>query len=360
MLVVDAHADLAWNALTFGRDYTLPAYVTRERERGTPTPARNGDTLHGLADWLAGRVALLFGTLFASPKRLAPDGWDTQSYRTPAEAHRVYARQLDYYARLIDSREVLRWVRTRADLEAVLATWHQPDLTRRRIGLVTLMEGADGIREPQEAEWWQARGVRIIGPAWSATRYSGGTGAPGPLTPAGRQLLSRMADLGLMLDIAHMSDESALEALDRFPGVVVCSHANPRALLKAPARPERHLSDEAIRRLAERGGVIGVVPFNRFLDSRWTPAEGKRAVTLNHVLAAIDHICQVTGSASHVGLGCDFDGGFGVQATPLEIDTSADLLKLAGRLRERGYTETDAANVLGLNWVAALRRGLPG
>lgn len=359
MFLVDAHADLAWNALTFGRDYTLPAHVTRERERGTLTPTRNGDTLHGLADWLAGRVALIFGTLFVSPKRLAVGDWDTECYRDPAEAHRLYARQLDYYARLTDSREVFRWVRTRADLEAVLATWAQPDLAQRRIGFVTLMEGADGIREPKEAEWWLERGVRIIGPAWTATRYSGGTGEPGPLTAEGRRLLGHMADLGLMLDVSHMSDESCLQALDLFPGVVLASHANPRTLLKAPARPERHLSDEMIRRLAERGGVMGMVPYNRFLDSAWTPSDGKRTVTLAHVVAAIDHVCQVTGAASHVGLGCDFDGGFGVQATPAEIDTVADLPLLADLLRQRGYTEPDIAGVLGQNWVALLRRGLP-
>ena len=107
------------------------------------------------------------------------------------------------------------------------------------------------------------------------------------------------------------------------------------------------------------GGVIGVVPFNRFLSARWQPADGKEAVTLAAVLDMIDHICQVTGSAAHVGLGSDFDGGFGVENTPAEIDTVADLQKLDGLLKARGYADRDVAAILGQNWIEVLRRGLP-
>jgi membrane dipeptidase len=249
-------------------------------------------------------------------------------------------------------------IRGRGDLEAVLASWQMADEAQRRVGLVTLMEGADGIREPQEAEWWMERGVRIVGLAWSATRYAGGTGAPGPLTPDGRQLLNRMADLGLILDLSHASDESYLEALDRFEGVVIASHANPRACIKAPRRPERFLTDEMIRRLAERGGVVGVVPYNSFLRSEWQVSDGK-TIPLDDVIKMIDHICQVTGRAAHVGLGSDFDGGFGVASTPAEIDTVADLQKIGPALTARGYSEKDVAAILGQNWIEILRRGLP-
>lgn len=359
-LIVDAHLDLAWNALTFGRDYTRPALVTREREAGTRTPALNGNTLLGLADLLLGRTAIIFGALFAAPKRRQASEWETQVYADDAEAHRLYARQLDYYHRLADESRVFQLIGSKNDLETVLSSWQSDDLTKRRIGIVPLMEGADGIRDPKEAEWWLERGVRIIGPAWAGTRYAGGTGEPGPFTPEGRRLLNVMADLGLMLDLAHLSDEAYFEALDRFPGVTLASHANPRALLRNPPRPERFLSDEMIRRLAERRGVIGVVPYNRFLNSNWTRSDGKMRVTLDAVAAAIDHICQVTGSAAHVGLGSDFDGGFGVEGTPAEIDTHADLQKLEAKLAERGYGRKDIESIMSGNWIELLRRGLPG
>lgn len=358
-LIVDAHLDLAWNALTFGRDYSRPALVTRELEQAGPTPQHNGQTLVGLADLLLGRVAVLFGTLYAAPQRLRMGDWDTAAYRDSAEARRVYMRQLEYYERLMDEHPVFQPVRTRRDLEAVLASWDGDDLARRRIGIVLLMEGADGLREPREAEWWQERGVRLIGPAWAGTRYAGGTGEPGPLTDDGRQLLEIMAGLGLILDLSHLSDEGCLEALDRFAGRIVATHANPRALLKDPRRPERFLTDEMLRRLAERGGVAGIVPYNRFLKADWAPADGKAAVPLSQVVAAVDHICQVTGSAAHVGIGSDFDGGFGAASTPAEIDTIADLQRLGPALAERGYRPDDVAAILGGNWLRVLREALP-
>jgi membrane dipeptidase len=358
--IVDAHQDLAYNALTFGRDYSRAALATREREHGTDTIGRNGHTLLGLAEYLLGHVGVIFGALFAAPARRKQGDWDTQVYADAAEAHRVYARQLDYYQRLADEHEVFRLIATKSDLESVLATWQGDEFAKRRIGLVPLMEGADGIREPKEAEGWMERGVRIVGLAWAGTRYAGGTGEPGPLTPEGRRLLDVMADLGLMLDLSHASDESFLEALDRFPGVALASHSNPRARVKNPARPERFLSDEMIRRLAARGGVIGVVPCNRFLKADWKTGDPKTAVTLDTLASAVDHICQVTGSAAHAGLGSDFDGGFGVESTPAEIDTVADLQKLAPVLAARGYSQRDITGIMGDNWLALLRRGLPG
>ncbi len=373
-LIVDAHEDLAWNALTFGRDYSRSALATRQAERNGLAPAHNGNTLLGLPEYLLGHVAVVFSTLFVSPLHRKQGDWDVLTYADAREAHHRYAAQLDYYERLVDEHEQFTLIRGRRDLEAVLATWPGDDssvaelapgvspgpaLGRQRVGLVPLMEGADGIREPKEVEGWMERGLRIVGLAWAATRYAGGTGEPGPLTPEGRQLLEVLAGLGLILDLSHASDASFLEALERFEGTVIASHANPRARVQGTKYPERFLTDEMILRLAGRGGVIGIVPFNRFLKTGWESSDGKQAVTLAAVTAMIDHVCQVTGSAAHVGIGSDFDGGFGVESTPAELDTVADLQLVGPALRARGYSEKDVAAVLGQNWIELLRRGLP-
>ncbi|MCC7362554.1 MAG: membrane dipeptidase [Anaerolineales bacterium] len=358
-LIVDAHQDLAWNALTFGRDVSRSVAATRAAEAGAEAATRNGHTLLGLPEYLAGQVAVIFGTLFVSPARHASALWDAQAYATPEQAHQLAGRQLDYYHRLADEHPEFVLIENRARLEKVLATWNGPYKAGRRIGVVPLMEGADPIRVPEEVEAWYARGIRILGLAWAATRYAGGTGEPGPLTNDGRRLLELMAAVGMILDVSHCSDEACLEALDRYPGVVIASHANPRALLKDFGRPERMLTDAMIERLAEAGGVVGIVPYNRFLRADWTPAAGKDAVTLDAVVAMIDHVCQLTGSAAHVGIGSDFDGGFGVERVPAEIDTVADLQKLDPALRARGYSPADVAAILGGNWISVLRRGLP-
>jgi membrane dipeptidase len=70
-------------------------------------------------------------------------------------------------------------------------------------------------------------------------------------------------------------------------------------------------------------------------------------------------VCQIAGDARHVGLGSDYDGGFGLESVPDGVDTIADLGKLAAILAEKGYTETDCAAVLGENWLSVLRRVLP-
>ncbi|MFQ5410217.1 MAG: dipeptidase [Anaerolineales bacterium] len=358
MFIVDAHEDIAWNALTFRRDYNGSALAIRSAEARTEIPRQNGLAMLGRPEWLLGRVGVVFGTLFVAPCRSSLGAWDTQCYRDAAEAHKLAQAQLDYYHRLADEEELFTIIRTTADLDAVIQSWDSDDLALRRIGIVVLMEGADPISEPAEAEYWFEQGVRLIGPAWTGTRYSGGTGQPGPLTPLGHELLDVMADLGVVLDLSHLSEESFDQALDRFEGVAIASHANPRRMADLKY-PERALTDAQIRALAARDGVIGVVPFNRFLRTLWTATDGKQAVTVQRVADAIDHIFQVTGSSAHAGIGSDFDGGFGAESTPAEIDTVADLQTIAGALHARGYAADDVERVMSANWLRVLREGLP-
>ena len=351
MYIVDAHEDIAWNALVLGRDVRHSALKTRHLEQDTDVPQRNGLCMVGLPEWLAGGIAVVCGSLFVAPaSRASPE---PHTYTTAEEAHALGQAQLDYYHRLADECDQIALIGTRADLDSVLTSWESEI---PQVGIVPLMEGADPIREPAEAEMWFERGVRLVGLSWrTGSRYAGGDAAPGPLTDAGRELLGVMADLGLILDVSHLAEGSFFEAVDRFEGRVVATHANPRARVPGP----RQLSDEMIRRLAERDGVIGIVPFNRFLRPGWAKGDPKGTVTVADVAAAIDHVCQVVGDAAHVGLGSDFDGGFGAESAPAEIDTVADLARIGPALGELGYGEEDIAAVLGSNWLRVLRAALP-
>src|SRR5690606_9455364 len=122
------------------------------------------------------------------------------------------------------------------------------EMAQHRQGLVLLMENADPILEPRQFEEWYERGVRIVGPAWEGTRYCGGTGQPGGLTAVGRELLEVMASFNAILDLSHMAEQSFLESLDLYEGILIASHSNPRRFRNT----DRHLSDTMIRRLAER------------------------------------------------------------------------------------------------------------
>jgi len=356
-MIVDAHEDIAWNALALGRDVRRSAHEIRRLEQGSDIPQHNGTRMVGLPEWLAGEVAVVFGTVFAEPARRAHP--KPYTYTTAEEAHQLAQAQLDYYHRLADEREqtaqtgTIRLVGTRADLDAVLASRGSE---KPQVGIVPLMEGADPIREPAEVEAWFERGLRLVGLSWiSGSCYAGGDASPGPLTDEGRELLAAMADLGLILDVSHLAEESFVEAMDRFEGRVVASHANPRA--RVPGR--RQLSDAMIRRLVERNGVIGTVLYNAHLRPGWSKGDPKDTVTIADVAAAIDHVCQVAGDVAHVGLGSDFDGGFGAESAPLGLDTVADLGRVAPALGEMGYGEEDIAAVLGGNWLRLLREALP-
>lgn len=360
-LIIDSHCDLAWNMLNFGRDYTRSASDTRLAEKDTTIPDMNGDSLIGWPDYQRGQVAIVFSTLFASPIRAKVGDWEKTCYSTYDEAHRVYLDQLHLYHQLADSKpDQFRLLFNQKDLRDHMTEWQSSSKTGHPVGLVALMEGADGIRNPDELAEWHELGLRVIGLAWAGTRYSGGTREPGPLTDDGRRLLKAMADFNFTLDLSHMDEQAALQALDLYPGPIIATHVNCLALLPGFAS-NRHFSDHTLQRIIERGGVIGTVPFNNFLKTGWKRLGGSRReeVPLDVVAAHIDHVCQLAGDASHSGIGSDFDGGFGLQSVPPEIDTIADLQKLAPLLGARGFSETDVTNILGGNWLNFLRRSLP-
>ncbi len=344
--IVDAHEDIAFNALSHGRDFRLSVAAKRAHERANPIAdggliaGMSQSVMLGLPEHQRGGVGLVFGTIFVPPGDAA---WMTAS----GEA------QLDYYTSLAAQDVGVRIVASQAQLATLRADWTSADVAARPLGLVLLMEGADPLPDPSALQGWFDRGLRVLGPAWRGTRYAGGTRAPGPLTELGLQLLDEMARLGMVLDVSHLAEESFWQALDRFPGTIIASHANCRAFVPT----DRQLSDDMIRALAARDAVIGTVLANQFLVDGWTPADGP--VTLDAVVRHIDHIATLTGSARHCALGSDFDGGFGVESTPVELDSVADLGKLAPVLEAHGYAPADIEGILGGNWLNLLRRALP-
>ena len=362
-LIIDAHQDLAWNIVNLGRDYTRSAYEIRIDEKNTPIPAYNGNTLLGWPQYQQAHVAIVFGTLYCTPRRVDNGQYPIQLYDTPQEAHQCYRQNLDAYQRLADQHPgKFRLLFNQAELTTHLEQWETHLAASQDppppVGIVILMEGADGIQTPQEVEDWFAWGVRLIGPAWAGTRYCGGTREPGPLTKLGYALLDQMADVGMVLDISHMDHQSARQALDHYAGQVIASHANAEALITG-IPINRHLKDETIRQLIDRQGVMGIVPVNHFLDWHWRDHGGREAIGLDQYIAQIDHVCQIAGNTRHVAIGTDFDGGFGVELVPHEIDTIADLPKLIPHLEEKGYNQDDIKRIFHGNWLRILKHNLP-
>ena len=355
MILVDGHLDLAFSWVCFGRDPRRSALEHREREGDLANERWRGRCMVGLPEMRRGRVGVIFPTIFLAPKSLGQTPGDPSRviYEGAAEANRFGRLQLDRYRELHDDAQSgFRMIGTRADLDEVIAGW-DGDATGE-VGMVPLLEGADPIRDPAELpEWWEA-GLRIVGLAWRGTRYSGGTGEPGPLTALGRELVPAIAEQGMILDLSHAAEEAFFQALELSEGAVIASHSNPRAMCDT----DRQLSDRMIRAIADRDGVIGSVPFNMMLVEDWR-GSGKPAVPMARVAEAMHHTAEVAGRHDVVAIGSDFDGGFGADDAPEGFDTIADLPRLADALSDRGFPDGEIRDMLGGNWIRFLERALP-
>jgi membrane dipeptidase len=177
-------------------------------------------------------------------------------YHTSEEAEAQALTQIGLHEGW-DEQGRVRVLRSVNDLDHHLCLWRHD----RKPGLVLLMEGADPIVHVRDLpKWWQ-RGVRMIGLTFGDTNYGRGvaggstTFKQGGLTSQGFDLLGQIAEVGFIWDISHLAEEGVWQGLELDFPRVCASHANARALDPT----DRHLSDEVIRVVAERDGVIGLV-----------------------------------------------------------------------------------------------------
>ena len=349
MLVFDAHLDLAWNAIDWNRDLTLPVAQIREHERGVTGVARGANTV-SFPEMRRGEVGISIATLLA--RALRPVLPAVQRYASMEAAHAAAHGQLAYY-RVMCRRGLLRWIRGAADLERHLDEWNRSPGTAP-LGFILSMEGADPVLDPDEVgEWWD-EGLRIIGPAhYGVSPYAHGTATEGGLLPLGRPLLRAMERVGMILDVTHLADQSFWEALDVFGGPVLASHHNCRALVPG----DRQLADDQIKALVQRDAVIGMA-FDAWMMYRgWIRGETMpEVVALEAIVQHIDHVCQLAGDARHVGIGSDLDGGFGREQCPRDLDTIMDLQRGAELLERRGYDQGAIEGVMHENWLSFFRR----
>jgi Zn-dependent dipeptidase, microsomal dipeptidase homolog len=353
MLIIDAHLDLAWNALEWNRNIQHSVYTIRTGESNLSGAGRGQGTV-ALPEMRKGRVALCFATLLARSTGRAVPSLD---YSSPYQAYAVAQGQLAYYHALAEAGEI-RLVTNREELDQHISAWQewegQTDLVQPRPGLVISMESADPILVPEQLAAWKEAGVRIIGPAhYGPGRYAGGTSTELGLGFEGRQLLREMERLGILLDLTHLSDEAFWEALDCFGGFVLASHNNCRALVPH----QRQFDNKQIRATLSRDGVIGVAFDNWMIRPGWTRgAKDNIQVTLAHVTEHIDYICQLAGNSQHAAIGSDLDGGFGREQSPSDLDTIEDVQHIGEILSKRGYRDGDIASIMHGNWLRLLRK----
>ncbi|MBQ2553613.1 MAG: membrane dipeptidase [Prevotella sp.] len=154
----------------------------------------------------------------------------------------------------------------------------------------------------------------------------------------GEQVIQEMNRQGIMVDLSHAAERSFYDALDISATPIVCSHSNCKALCNVP----RNLSDDQMRKLAKRGGVMHITLYPGFLRQ-----EGETSIL--DALEHLEHAIEIMG-VEHVGLGTDFDGDGGVRG----LADSSELINFTLHLLRRKYSERDIQKIWGGNWLRVM------
>jgi microsomal dipeptidase-like Zn-dependent dipeptidase len=160
------------------------------------------------------------------------------------------------------------------------------------------------------------------------------------LSPFGRKVIEEMNRVGMLVDLSHAAESTFYDALSVSSQPVVCSHSSCKALCNHP----RNLTDDQMRALAQKGGVVQVTMYGGFLVE-----QGE--ATIDDFMRHLDHAIKVAG-IDHVGIGTDFDGDGWV----VGCADASQLRNVTRELLRRGYTPCDIEKVWGGNWMRVMRK----
>jgi membrane dipeptidase len=339
-VIVDAHNDLL-----------LELVLRRDEERPLELVLRRGEERLFDRYWLpkleAGGVGVQICPLYAA--------------NAPREEARrqALAQEAEFGRAVEENAERVCQVRTRAELDD------------SRLKLVLSMEGVEPLEgDPHAFEEWYGRGVRAVGLTWNhANDFAGGIDTPAQgLTDRGRTLVRRFRELGVVLDLAHASEQTWRDVLDEELPFSV-THAGCRTVLDHP----RNLADWQLEALAAHGGVLGMMALAFVVDPD--------APTLSRWLDHVEHAIAVMG-VEHVGLGADFIDQVAAAEQEHGLDhvvPAAAAVVAAGKarfglegftgpddypalvdaLKGRGYDGERLEAILSGNWLRVLGEALP-
>ena len=224
----------------------------------------------------------------------------------------------------------------------------------RVAGVLTVEEGGVLNGRPERLKKLHARGVRLITLTWNYENCIGSPNSREPeimrrgLTPFGMQTVERMNELGMIVDVSHLSDGGFWDCIKYSSKPIMASHSNARALCPHP----RNLSDEMLHALGEKGGVAGVNFYGAFLRPAGKPTEEDRAQA-EAIVRHIRHMMDRAGEDA-VALGTDFDG-FDRESLPSGIRGVQDMGVLWDAMKRAGFTERQIEKTAYGNVMRVLR-----
>ncbi|MFN6402191.1 MAG: dipeptidase [Planctomycetota bacterium] len=370
MWIFDAHLDLALNGVDWNRDLRQSVEDIRAQETALQMTekGRRNNTL-SFPELRIAQVPVCLTTLLARQEQSIDHsfGWTSpQTCYAMAHAHLAYYRAMERagYIRMLRTKEDLRshwqqYTHSDSNPHGSHRTSASKAVIQDRVplGFILTMEGADPVLTPDTIYEFHQAGLRALGLThYGTNRYGGGTRSEVGLSLDALELIKHCQELGITIDVTHLSDVAFWQVIERFDGPIHASHQNARAICDW----QRQFSDDQIKAVIERGGVLGVALDIIMMQNGYVRGLSNNEATLEQ---AVDQICHVRdlahGSIANVGIGTDLDGGYGCEQTPADLNKYRDVHKLAPLMQSRGFSDEEIQAVFYGNWLRFFDEVLP-
>ena len=274
----------------------------------------------------------------------------------------VVSEQLIKYQQLIKENDFIQ-IKNQHDLDRTL--------NQDEFGILLHLEGADALNSQNykaTLQTWIDLGLRSVGIVWNNKNALGSGASVGKtpvrasgLTKLGRKVIQYLDQNNIIIDLAHMNEQTFWDTLELIKNPPIISHGNARFYADLP----RNYSDAQLQAVAERGGVICVFLSPRFVrsthgnDTCLPCTDAKRlvhgkGVTIGNVITQIEYLIELVG-INHVGLGSDFGGITSDQTIP-GLENVVGLQEILTALKARGYTESEIKKIAYRNMEMYLKK----
>ena len=221
-------------------------------------------------------------------------------------------------------------------------------IARRKVAAVLTIENGSALEgDITKLDEFYGLGVRSICLTWNGSNQIacgvGGDNLDGGLTPFGTEVVKRMNELGMLVDVSHINEASFWDVIGTSTAPIIASHSNAKKLCNHP----RNLTDDQFKALRKNNGVTGINLYPPFLNESGTAG-------LNDVLRHIEHFMGL-GGEDNVGIGADFDG---ISSTPEDLPGVQCLDIIFEALLKMNYPEELVRKIAGLNFLRVMEQTL--
>ncbi len=337
--VIDLHEDVSAYFLYHGGGEPLGDFSADIAGRDVDIPK-----------YIKGNVKLVFAAIFPGVETFRPEEskkleeiygkWlPAIGYRVPQS---IIFEHFTIYYRLAETYDEITLVETAGDVEKVLRE-------DTKVGFLIHLEGTEPIDDPYDLVLLKKLGLRSIGITWNYNnKYGSGCGTKKDfgLTPEGEELVKMANKLGIIIDLAHASKKTALEAIETSNKPVMISHANIRKFVDTP----RNVDDEILEALSKNKGVIGLSVIGPLIAKKPKPS-------LDDLIQHFLYIYERYG-ADIIAIGTDFMGLLGLPA-PEGLESIDKIQGLLEKLKNKGLSDSDLRKVAYENALRVITANLP-